>query len=113
MRTRTTVIDGSALRRLIKAQDISLSKASMMLGYDATYLSKVCRDNKIAIPAMKSIKMYFDIEEDAYKKKPVEKVEPQTVEVVQSVGFTDDDARKLYQIIYSATYEAMKKALND
>lgn len=109
-------INGDALRNEFKIRKITLVEASLKLGYDASYLSHAVRDGLIRRSAMLLIQAMYNIDPDIYvvKEEPkVEEAKAEVVEVVQHSGLTDDDFQKLYKVIYSAVYEATKRALSE
>ena len=114
--TRTVAINGEALRLELKKRGILGVTVSKAIGYDQTYISHAIRDNKIAKSATLLLQTMYNINPDIYvvKEEPKpEKVKAEVVEVVQHSGLTADDFQKLYNVIYSAVYEATKRALSE
>ena len=115
-RTRVSrvAINGESLREELKARGVSLMDASAKIGYEASYLSKATRDGLMPRSTMLLLQAMYNIDPEIYRIKPeIEKVETSVVEVVQHTGLTDDDLEKLYKVIYSATYKAIKQALEE
>lgn len=114
-KTNIAEINGEILGKELKKRKIPFSVASINIGFDESYISKAIRSNRISKSAVKLIQMIYGIDADIYivKEELAVKDEQQVVEIVQSVGMTDEVKKDLYKIIYSATYEAMKRALND
>ena len=109
-------IDGEALRREFRVRNVWLKDASANLGYDPSYLSKASKVGRISKSAMLLIQAMYNINPDIYvvKEEPKsEEVKAEVVEVVQHSGLTDDDLQKLYKVIYTAVYEATKRALSE
>lgn len=114
--TRTVTINGEALRAELKKRGVTGVTVSSAMGYDITYISHAIRHNTIAKTAIKLLQTMYNINPDIYvvKEKPkTEEVKAEVVEVVQHSGLTDDDFQKLYKVIYSAVYEATKRALSE
>lgn len=104
-------IDGEALRREFRVRNVWLKDASIKLGYDPSYLSKASKVGRISKSTTLLIQAMYNINPDIYVVKEEPKAE--VVEVVQHAGLTDDDFQKLYKVIYSAVYEATKRALSE
>ena len=107
-------IDYNKLRKELKKRNISLSEASIALGHTASYIN-TCEGKHTQFK-----QAYLNILELNYSIKPedilLKQEEPEEkVEKKQEVaaGFEWLTAESLYQIIYSATYNAMTKALSD
>lgn len=107
-------INGEALRAEFKTRGVKLMDASVKIGYEESYLSKAIRQGLMPKSTMLLIQAMYNIDPEIYliKEEP-EKVETSVVEVVQHSGLTDDDFQKLYKVIYSAVYEATKRALSE
>jgi len=117
-RNLTVEIDGTKLRNIFTARGLNLCDVSRDCGYEGSYFSHVCRDNKITKPASVLLQDRYKIYLGDYEitKPEIVSAELLPVEFARSaeVEFTisEDTAKKLHQIIYSAVYEAMKLALN-
>lgn len=119
-RNLTVEIDGTKLRDIFKARGLNLSDVSRDCGYDGSYFSHVCRCGKITKPASVLLQDRYKIYLGDYEivKPESEVVQTELVPVMHTKDFefsltiSDDTAKKLHQIIYSAVYEAMKMALN-
>ena len=114
--TKTVAINADALRAELKKRSINMGTVSIAIGYDKTYISHALRDNRIARSAVLLLQTMYNINPDSYvvKEEPkLEEVKAEVTEVVQHVGLTDDDFKKLYNVIYSAAYEATKRALSE
>lgn len=107
-------INGEALRAEFKTRGVTLLDASVKIGYDESYLSKAIRQGLMPKSTMLLIQAMYNIDPEIYliKEEP-EKVETSVVEVVQHTGLTEEDFQKLYKVIYTAVYEATKRALSE
>ena len=112
-RATTVYIDGERLRAELEKRQLKQTIVSCQIGYEASYLNKCITFNKIARPAINLLQINYGISFDDYKRIEEETKEPQMVEVVQQIGFSEEEQRILYKIIYSAVYEAMKRALSE
>ncbi len=115
-RGKTVAINGEALRAELKKRGLLGVTVSKAIGYDQTYISHAIRHNTIAKTAMMLLQTMYNINPDIYvvKEEPKpEEVKAEVVEVVQHSGLTDDDFQKLYKVIYTAVYEATKRALSE
>lgn len=119
-RSLTVEIDGTKLAEIFKKRGIKLQDVSRDCGFDGSYFSHKIRENRMTKSAMILLQDRYKIYPSEYE---IVKPEPETVmaellpvEFARSteVEFTisEDTAKKLHQIIYSAVYEAMKLALN-
>lgn len=108
-------INGEALRAEFKARGVTLFDASAKIGYDESYLSKATRQGMMPRSTMLLIQAMYNIDPEIYRVKaePEKKVETSVVEVVQHSGLTEEDFQKLYKVVYTAVYEATKRALSE
>lgn len=120
-RNLTVEIDGTKLRDIFKARGLNLGDVSRDCGYEGSYFSHVCRYNKITKPASVLLQDRYKIYLGDYEivKPEPEVVQTELVPVMHTKDFefsltiSDDTAKKLHKIIYSAVYEAVKMALNE
>lgn len=110
-RSQSIEIDGNRLREEFKIRNLAFSDASSRCGYEASYFSKVCKLGKITQPAINLLKANFNIDYDSYAVE--ETIVLETKKESAEFTITDEVSDKLYQIIYSATYHAMKQALSE
>lgn len=117
-RCLTVEIDGAKLLDIFKKRGLKMRDVSKDCGFEDSYFSHKVRENKISKSAMILLQDRYKIYPSEYE---LDKPEPEIVhadllpvEVTQSMEFviSDEAAKKLHQIIYSAVYEAMKMALN-
>lgn len=101
-------IDGAKLREEFKKRNLSYAQAERECGFGQSVLSHYCAKNYITKMAREMLALRYNIQFDAYKKIEEQNEAP----VVQRSSFTEEDWERLYKVIYSATYEAMKQALS-
>jgi len=107
-------IDGQKLREEFKKRNLSAIQVEKECGFGKSTVNHYCSENRISKLAVEMFAMKYNIPFDSYKKvEEIPQVENQIVKVVQHTSFTEDDLQKLYQVIYSATYAAMKRALSE
>ena len=114
-------IDGTKLAEIFKKRGLKMQDVSRDCGFDGSYFSHKVRENRMTKSAMILLQDRYKIYPNEYE---VAKPEPEIVsaellpvEFTRSteVEFTisEDTAKKLHKIIYSAVYEAVKLALNE
>ena len=98
----TTKIDGTKLRTALLKRGVRLVDASEDLGYSKNYLKYLCDVGAVRPSVVQAIEKLYNIKYEEYQavEKPQEAVAQQSI-----------DYNELYKCIYSAVYEAMKKAL--
>lgn len=111
-------IDGAKLAEIFRKRGLKMRDVSIDCGFEGSYFSHKVRENKMPKSAMILLQDRYKIYPSEYE---LDKPEPEIVradllpvEVTQSMEFviSDEAAKKLHQIIYSAVYEAVKMALN-
>lgn len=75
-RNLTVEIDGTKLKDIFKARGLNLGDVSRDCGYDGSYFSHVCRQNKITKPASVLLQDRYKIYLDDYEPT---KPEPEIV----------------------------------
>ena len=114
----TVEIDGAKLAEIFKKRGLKMRDVSKDCGFEDSYFSHKVRENKMTKSAMILLQDRYKIYPNEYE---IDKPEPEIVsaellpvEISRSMDFTisEDTAKKLHHIIYSAVYEAMKMALN-
>lgn len=114
------LIDGNALRNLLRGKGIDMSKASRKLGKADCYIAMITRRGSIRPEVAKTIKQLFDIDLEEYAKKEESEAESDILdledvevkEVTAPVGPAQTvtiDYNLLYQTIYTAVYHAIAK----
>ena len=105
-------IDGNKLYGQFKERGLTPARLCRELGINSGYFSNAKYRGSIANMMIVLLESRYGIPKDTYIVK--EKVEDAVVEVVSSDNFfTEDNMKKLYHIMYSAMYNAMKQALNE
>ena len=102
-------IDGEKLRNEFKVRNVTLSEAATKCGFNVGYFSYACKHGRLTKPAINLLHANYNIKYDDYK---LEDEIPVKREFVTAI-ITDENSNKLYQIIYSAMYHAMKQALSE
>lgn len=106
-------IDGEKLRAEIEQRGLKISQIERDCGFGQSTFNHYVNKNYITKMAREMIALRYNIQFDTYKKvEEAPQVENQVVEVVQHHSLTEEDWKQLYKVIYSATYEAMKRALS-
>lgn len=116
MATSSIKIDGQKLRDIFKKRGLYMRDVSRTCGYEDCYFSKAVNNHKMSKTASIVLQDRYKIYPDDYAPdKDVVPVEVETV--IESVKpepvISEDTAKLLHKIIYSAVYEAMKKALTE
>lgn len=109
MSAKSFEIDGEKLRAEFKKRNLTLAQVERECGFGQSTVSNYCSKNYVTNVVREMLALRYNIQFDTYKK--VEDEAPQ-VEVVPQHIFTEEDWERLYKVIYSATYEAMKIALS-
>ena len=106
---RMIFIDGDKLRNLLRGTGKSLSRISRELGHADGTVGMCIKRNSISVADSLLIERKYKIRRDEYERaEPVK----ETAEQIKTTElFTEEIKKDLYQIIYGAVYEAMKKAL--
>ena len=106
-------IDGKKLEALISKRGLVKINLSEEAGYARQYLTGCVRKNTIAMPMIKFLENNYNIKYDDYKvieespTAPIEIKEPKVIKI------SDMTNQELYQLIYSATFEATKMAFKE
>lgn len=117
-------VDIELLKDEAKKRGENLTTLSKGIGYGGGYLSGMCQKNKAAnktrgIPDRTAILLYerYNIRIDDILRKseaPVlEVIEPEPEATENETKPFEMDWAQLYNTIYAAVYEAMRKALNE
>lgn len=108
-------IDGEKLRKEFIIRNLLFSDVASSCGFEKSYFSKACRFNRISKPAINLIDRIYNIKYEDYKiDDPIDEVVADEVKTVDNsftiTEITEGASKALYDIIYSAVYEAVKKA---
>lgn len=105
-------IDGQKLRDIFKKRGLYMKDVSRNCGYEDCYFSKASNKNKMSKTASIVLQDRYKIYPEDYEPdKEVVTVEVATVETPKTEMVISEETEKLlHKIIYSAVYEAVKKA---
>lgn len=104
------VIDGEKLRNVLKNREIAQNEVSRALGYSSNYLSMCLRANKVRKNVIEYLWREHGIKPILFvPTKEPEKNDIQTISEMPS----DEFFKELHKVIYSAVYEAVKKAWSE
>ena len=105
MKRRTINIDGAKLTAELKKRGVTKAKASEEIGMSANYLAACTHKGIMSAVGSIALQKVYGIEPEDYAVED----EPEVVE--EPPAEFDED--KLYRVIYTAVYNAMKIALNE
>lgn len=107
------VINGEKLKKEFDARKLVLSEISEECGYEKSYFSKCTRENRIGKPAILFLARMYNIKFEDYAMDTA-KEESKTGPVNDvNFTFTEEVSKALHDIIYSAVYEAVRRALSE
>lgn len=104
MTNNMVMIDGKKLQAELKKRGVSFASASKELGFGVTYLTNSASRGYMRTAAIKALFAEYNINPDAYVLKESEPAEEKVAAV---------DYNELYKVIYTAVYEAVKKAWSE
>lgn len=105
----TVIIDGERLRNELDKIDKYNSEIARECGYNRSYLSTCARYNTMARPCMKMLTMLYGISYDDIKPIESETEESKENEELLEQKAQDLTADRLYALIYTAVYDAVKE----
>lgn len=104
---KMVAIDKEKLQRCFKRRGVTQVEVQRIIGVGTTYFSSSFETNRISMLVADALEAKFNIKKEEYAPEEI------TVPVSESVAsLTEEDWERLYKVIYSATYEAMKRALS-
>ena len=113
-------IDADAFKSAIKATGITLDDLSRKMRYGHSTLSAKIRNGRFTSQDAMLVEMIVGVPFEAYEKKPKHDTTPKVTQMqietsIERVldNWNPIDYERLYKVIYSATYEAMKQALTE
>lgn len=109
-------IDGEKLYKEIKERGLTTARICRDLGVNSGYFSNAKYRGSIANLAVVVLESRYGIPRETYIIKEEQENPVQVVEVVKEKDtdfFSDENMHKFYQVIYSAVYEAVKKAWSE
>ena len=107
------VINGAKLRNEFAVRKLFMSEVSEKCGFEKSYFSKCIREGKIGKPAVTLLDRMYNIKFEDYRIDDVREMQKTESSDSESLAITEEVSKVLYDIIYSAVYEAMKKALSE
>lgn len=106
-------IDGNKLYQAMKERGFTPTKICREIGVNGGYFANAKSRGSIANMMIVLLESRYGIPRDTYVVKEEEE-EVSVVEVVQHDDFfSEENQQKLYKLVYSAVYNAMKRALSE
>lgn len=114
MRSNQVKINGQALAKILKERGLAVTRVSEEIGYHFSNLGRCIKTNQMSKNMAMGIELRYGISRDKFVI-PEEKPEQMEIEIVAAEGKHTDpiDYEKLWKVIYTATYEATKKAWSE
>lgn len=111
-KTNCVDIDGRKLKEIFDKRGLKMQDVSIDCGYEGSYFSKATRENRMSKTASILLQDRYKIYPEEYEQdKEVVTAEVVTVETSKTeMVISEETAKLLHKIIYSAVYEAVKKA---
>lgn len=111
-RNNSIDIDGQKLKKIFDKRGLKMQDVSIDCGYEGSYFSKATRENRMSKTASILLQDRYKIYPEDYEPdKEVVTVEVATVETPKTeMVISEETAKLLHKIIYSAVYEAVKKS---
>lgn len=113
----SVTIDGEKLRNIFIKRGVPLIEVSKTCGFEDSYFSKAIRANRMPLYVTKLLESVYHIPFEDYE---VQKVEPELLPIIveedrKEVEFviSEETAKQLHQLIYSAVYEAVKRVWSE
>lgn len=105
----TVIIDGERLKNELDKIDKYNSEIARECGYNPSYFSTCAHYNTMARPCMKMLTMLYGISYDDIKPIEGESVKDNEHEELLEQKVQDLTADRLYALIYTAVYDAVKE----
>ena len=107
-------IDGEKLYEQFKERGFYITKLCKDIGVNSGYFSNAKYRGSMANMMIVLLESRYGIPRNTYVIEEKQESENAIVEVVSYDDFfSEDNMKKLYQIMYSAMYNAVKQALNE
>lgn len=103
----TVIIDGERLKNELDKIDKYNSEIARECGYNPSYFSTCAHYNTMARPCMKMLTMLYGISYDDIK--PIESEKSKENDELLEQKIQDLTADRLYALIYTAVYDAVKE----
>lgn len=115
MRSNNTYvkIDGEKLRKILDEKELVRAEASRRVGYNDSYLTCAIKRNVIRKNVTEMLDILYGIKLSDYEwtVRTVDQVPPKKVdEPKEEDSISEEIWKKLHDCVYSAVYEAVKKA---
>lgn len=103
-------IDGKKLEKILSERGIGRKEASVEIGFSEYFIGNCILRNTMNTSAIKGLELRYNIKPDDFviHEEKEEVIEPEKPERAVLL-----DYEKLYQTIYCAVYEAVKKAWSE
>jgi transcriptional regulator with XRE-family HTH domain len=111
--TNKKPVDGSKLRSEFMRLGLTTRQIADKVGYNQSTISNWCTENEISMPGMKALELAYGIKYEDIMFDDVKEEQHTEAQEVHNHYHCNVDYDKLYQTIYSATYEAVKRAWNE
>lgn len=102
-------VDVDKLYQIFKERDLKVTSVAKDLGINCGYFANARTRGTISELVVTALEVHYNIPRSKY----VIAHKKEKSEVEQDRLFTEKDKVALYELIYSAVYKAMKKALNE
>ena len=108
-RMQTISIDSAKLKVEFAKRGLTMAAAGRGIGLSSNYFAYItCKKNKISIIAANALKNEYNIDPESYAVEP-----SATPPVVVETPKDSAEANVLYDIMFKAAYDAMKKVLDE
>ena len=110
-------IDGNRMYEVFKERDLHPTQIAKEIGVNQGYFSNAKYTNRMSLLVVSLLESKYDIPRELYLPVEEEKVEETTAQIIEVVQqpdiFSEENQKKLYKLMYSAVYNAMKCALSE
>ena len=108
-RMQTISIDSAKLKAEFAKRGLSMTDASRGIGLSSNYFACItCKRNKISIIVANALINKYNIEPESYAVKPL------TMAAMEAEAPKDSaEANVLYDIMFKAAYDAIKKVMSE
>lgn len=103
-------VDMDKLYQIFKERELKVTLVAKDIGVNGGYFANARTRGTISELVVTALEVHYNIPRSKYVIVHKEEEKP---EVEQDRLFTEKDKVALYELIYSAVYKAMKKALNE
>ena len=112
MKCEMITIKGDALKRELVKRSLDATEVSEHLGYNKYFISACANRGRMTPRVLKALKQEYNINPDSIVMKDETPEEEKAVPQVQDDVF-DKHKLELWKMMYSAVYEAVKKAWSE